>query len=344
MEGISQRHPDICIRRAKATPARQRAYPSQIPQSGDRGRLYIGFKTRVPVELSFSIDAQFDPSTTREALIENAWNNWLVQRCGDVLAEIALRLLAATPVKGWRLVPLSSEHIGTEADRWLRGSFASSFAVMRKNVGERAAITLRDGAVPLRGIAYEEEELTGLLTEADIESLVENARALPLDVRDEGGRWRAVLDEIDVSARVGTAELRDGFVQGLFTVKPGPWWVKAARIFVENHDDDELFGAPIWLSDDHLALECQRVGETAKPLVFGGEVSNFGLRWNLLDRLHPAYARGDDGNVVIEWLNKNAAFRTSVDAETELAAFAERFSREKLRDCGRGPSRVAQSV
>ena len=28
------------------------------------GTLYIGFKTRVPVALTFSLDGQFDPSTT----------------------------------------------------------------------------------------------------------------------------------------------------------------------------------------------------------------------------------------------------------------------------------------
>jgi len=108
------------------------------------------------------------------------------------------------------------------------------------------------------------------------------------------------------------------------------WWVRAARILVENHNQDELFGAPIWLSDDHRALVCRRPRETAKPLVLGGEVSPFGARWNLLDRLHPAYGLGEDGDIVTVWLGKNAAFRTNVDTETELAAFAERFREQRL--------------
>jgi hypothetical protein len=301
-----------------------------VSPDGDKGSLYIGFKTRVPVGLSFSIDAQFDPSTAREALIANAWNNWLVQRCGDVLAEIAAGLLVTAPKQAWRFVPLSTEHVGSEADRWLRAGFAASFAAARKRMGERAAIVMQEEPVPLAGIAYEEDELIGLLTDADIEALVEKVRALPHDVRDAVGRWRAVLDEINISTRIGTEELLSGFARDLFKAKAPTWWVKAARILVENHDDNKLFEARIWLSDDNRALVCRRAGETAKPLILGGEVSPFGARWSLLDRLHPAYGLKDDGDVVMAWLEENAAFRTSVDAETELAAFAERFSDDKL--------------
>ena len=57
------------------------------PARSLEGHLYIGFKTRIPVGLPFSIDALFDPSTAREALIENPWNGWLVARCGDVLGS-----------------------------------------------------------------------------------------------------------------------------------------------------------------------------------------------------------------------------------------------------------------
>lgn len=300
------------------------------PSDRRAGDLYIGFKTRVPVDLSFSIDAQFDPSTAREALIENAWNHWLVQRCGDLLAEIASRLLATTPQQGWRFVPLAAEHVGIAADRWLRASFAESFAATRAHVGLHGHIALEGEAVPLRDIAYEDEELSGFLTGEDIEKLLGGVRALSFDARDRDARWRDALDEINVSVRVGTGELLDGFARQLFAEKPPAWWVRAARILVESHDDDDLFGVPIWLADDHRALPCQRAGETAKPLVLGGDVSSFSQRWKLLDRLHPAYAVGEDATVVIAWLDEQAAFQATVDAETELAAFAERFGEEKL--------------
>ena len=300
------------------------------PRDEARGSLYIGFKTRVPVGLSFSVDAQFDPSTAREALIENDWNNWLIARCGNVIVEIASGLLLTAPSAAWRFVPLSAEQIGTDDDRWLRNHFAASFTAARLKIGERAAIGLPDGPVRLPMLAYEAEELTELLTVPDIEALAESKSALPGAVRDAGGRWRTVLDEIGVSTLIDSGDLLAGFNGALFKDKSPAWWVKAARIFVEHHPDEELFDAPIWLSDDGHTLVCLPNGKTDKPLVLGAEFSPFGARWKLLNRLHPAYGYEADGSSVVAWLSKNAAFRTSIDAEIELAAFAERFRGEKL--------------
>ncbi|TPI59848.1 DUF3883 domain-containing protein [Mesorhizobium sp. B3-1-3] len=301
-----------------------------VPSAAGAGSLYIGFKTRVSVDLSFSLDAQFDPSTTREALIESTWNNWLIERCGDVLGEIAHGRMLATPKDAWRFVPVAAEYIGNEGDRWLRGGFAKSFETVRDWLGEHAAILIGGAPVALSNIAYEYAYLSDLLTDADIEALAEGSRALPRDVRDEGGRWRTVLDQIGVCATVGTTELLEGFKQSLFQPKGPSWWVKAARLLVEIHADEELFDVPFWLTDEGRAVVCKRKGATAKPLVLGGEFSLFSLRWNLLDRLHAAYGTEKDGEVAIRWLDEHAAFRTSVDASTELAAFAERFAASPL--------------
>lgn len=301
-----------------------------VPSSAGAGSLYVGFKTRVAVGLSFSLDAQFDPSTTREALIESPWNNWLIERCGDVLGEIAYGRMLSAPKDAWRFVPVAVDYIGNEGDRWLRGGFAKSFETVRDWLGEHAAILIGGAPVALSDIAYEYADLSDLLTDADIEALAEGSRALPRDVRDKGGRWRTVLDQIGVCATVGTTELLEGFKQSLFQPKGASWWVKAARALVETHADEELFDVPFWLTDEGRAVVCKREGDTAKPLVLGGEFSVFSLRWNLLDRLHAAYGIEKDGDVAIKWLDEHAAFRASVDASTELAAFAERFAATPL--------------
>lgn len=300
-----------------------------VPRDVVDGHLYIGFKTRVPVDLSFSIDAQFDPSTAREALIENDWNEWLIGRCGDVLAEVASCMLLSDSVNAWRLVPLPDEHIGTDADRWLRPTFDASFEAAREQIGDRAVVQFSTALVGLDRLAYEDEELTGLLTEEDMAQLVEGKHALAGQIRDERGRWRAVLDSIDVSTRIGTNDLLGGFSRSLFRSKPPEWWVKAARVLVENHDGG-ILGVPIWLSDNLGALSCRGADETARPLILGGELSPFAVRWRLLDRLHWAYSEGEDASLVVAWLNKHAAFRSVAGAATELAAFAERFRDQKL--------------
>ncbi len=301
-----------------------------VPSAAGAGSLYIGFKTRVAVDLSFSLDAQFDPSTTREALIESTWNNWLIERCGDVIGEIAHGRMLAEPKDAWRFVPVAAEHIGNEGDRWLRGAFAKSFETARDWLGNHAAILIGGEPVALSDIAYEHADLSDLLTDADIQALAEGSRALPRYVRDAGGRWRTVLDQIGVCTNVGTTELLEGFKQSLFRAKGPSWWVQAARVLVETHADEELFEVPFWLTDEGRAVVCKRKGATAKPLVLGGEFSLFSQRWNLLDRLHAAYGIEKDGDVAIKWLDEHAAFQTSVDALTELAAFAERFAAAPL--------------
>lgn len=101
-------------------------------------------------------------------------------------------------------------------------------------------------------------------------------------------------------------------------------------MLVENQSDDALFNVPFWLTDESRAVVCKRKGATAKPLVLGGDASSFSLRWELLDRLHTAYDEDADGKVAIKWLDEHAAFRTTVDAATELEAFAERFAATPL--------------
>ncbi|WP_187313289.1 sacsin N-terminal ATP-binding-like domain-containing protein [Lysobacter capsici] len=301
-----------------------------VPSAADTGSLYIGFKTRIAVDLPFSLDAQFDPSTTRETLIESTWNNWLIERCGDVLGEIARGCLLAAPKDAWRLVPVAAEYVGNEGDRWLRSGFTRSFEVARDWLGENAAILIGGAPIALSDIAYEFVGLSELLTSADIEALADGSRALPRDVRDADGRWRTVLDQIGVCANVGTTELLEGFKQSLFQPKGPNWWVKAAHALVGVHADEELFDVPFWLTDEGRAVVCKRGGTTARPLVLGGECSFFSLRWSLLDRLHDAYGIEEDGYVAIKWLDEHAAFRKSVDTATELAAFAERFAATPL--------------
>lgn len=301
-----------------------------MPGVAGAGSLYIGFKTRIALNLPFSLDAQFDPSTAREVLIENTWNNWLIERCGEVLGEIAHGRMLEAPKDAWRYVPVAADYVGTEGDRWLRDGFARSFETARDWLGKHAAILIDGAPIALSDIAYEYKDLSDLLTPADIEALAEGSRALPQDVRDEGGRWRTALDQIGVCATVGTTELLEGFRQSRFQSKGPSWWVKAARVLVQIHADEELFDVPFWLTDAGRAVVCKREGTTAKPLVLGGEFSPFSLRWNLFDCLHAAYGLEEDGDVAIKWLDEHAAFRTSVDTATELAAFAERFAATPL--------------
>jgi hypothetical protein len=66
-----------------------------LADGGTAPGLFIGFRSQVPISVAFSVDAQFDPSTSREAIIENAWNNWLIDRSAEVAATIARGMLSS---------------------------------------------------------------------------------------------------------------------------------------------------------------------------------------------------------------------------------------------------------
>ena len=298
-----------------------------VPDQPSQGSLYIGFKTRVSVTLGFSLDAQFDPSTARDQLIKNDWNNWLIDRCGDLLRNVAAELLAHEPTAAWKLIPLHQEEVGVETDVWLREQFGTALERVRKLLCESGSIMIGRECVPLSAIVYEADSLIGLLSPKDLEVLVRGCRALPTDVRDDAGRWREVLDELAVATRADTTELLEGFTRGLFAEKDANWWADAALRLTANHPvEDDLFDVPFWLTDELRAVPCQPKGETARPLVAGDSSSAFSARWKLLDRLHEAYRQSPPTTPQSSGSTRYAAFTKQVDAATELAAFAERFA------------------
>lgn len=292
--------------------------------------IFVAFKTRVPSALTVSIDAQFDPSTAREELIDNAWNAWLIERCGDLITDVACGLLATDPCTAWRLIPLSEEHVGSSATRWPQTAFAHAFARVRAEIGANARIRIAGESVSLSETAYEDTTLSGLLDMSDIEWLATPRKAITTDLRDETGRWRSALSQIGVSHRVGTTELLAGFSKGGFREKTPTWWVSAADRLITNRPAKEIFGVPCWLTTDNLAVPCRKQGDTDRPLAFGASHSHFSMKWKLLDRLHEAYGDSNAGEHVRGWLAKNAAFSSAPDAETELAAFAELFNASPL--------------
>lgn len=302
-----------------------------VPERSSQGGLYIGFKTRVPVTLGLSLDAQFDPSTARDQLIQNDWNNYLIDRSGDLLRDVAAELLVHEPAAAWKLIPLQREEVGADTDVWLRDQFGNALEQVRKALCASGSINIGRESVPLSALVYEAKLLTGLLSPEDLEVLVRGRRALPTDVRDKAGRWREVLDELAVATRADKAELLEGFARGLFADNDAHWWVDAALRLTANHpSEDDLFDVPYWLTDELRAVPCQPKGKTARPLVASDSSSAFSARWKLLDRLHEAYGDTADHSA-IEWLERYAAFTKHVDAATELAAFAERFAEKPVR-------------
>jgi hypothetical protein len=309
-----------------------------LPEKSAKTGIFVAFRTRVPTGLSISIDAQFDPSTAREELLDNSWNSWLIDRVADLIADVACGLLASDPKSAWQIIPLPNEKVGNNTTQWPRVAFDKAFQRIRDAIGARAALRLGDQLVALNTTAYEETIFSGLLDAADIELLVPPRKAVSMGARDEAGRWRKVLDEIGLSQVVDLIDVLHGFHDSAFREKPPQWWAMAADRITTHHPRG-LFTCPFWLTSDHRAVSCDRAGGMGRPLVFGDAVSGFASKWNLFDRLHEVYGQTQEGKRALDWLARSAVFTTAPDAETELAAFAAIFraaprviSDEDLRD------------
>jgi hypothetical protein len=316
--------PEHLNRSHKATGATTRI-SAAIPDHDHSPGLFIGFRTRVPVSLPFSIDAQFDPSTAREGLIDNPWNRWLIRQCADVLSSVAVHLLEADPPAAWRWVPLPVEHAGVEGEAWPTKAFDESFTQLRLKVAEGGRLTLHQGNAPFDELSYESAALEGLLESADLETLFPDTRAVAATARDSEGRWRRVLAALSVSKCAGIDELIDGFRAATFDDHAVSWWIDAGDRLAAHARADQIHGEPCWLSDEGRPVSTSARGSTERPLVIGPELSAFARRWRLLDRLHPDYGTAG-GDAAVEWLQRNAEVIASVDEAGELAAFAEAYA------------------
>lgn len=287
--------------------------------------IFISFRTRVPVTLPFSIDAQFDPSTAREGLIDNPWNRWLIACCGEVLKSIAAVLLASGPARAWRWIPLASEHAGNVDDAWPRQAFDETFDKVRLALAESGLIRLGEDRVLIANLCFESEELEGLLSASDLELLYPKRRAVDHAIRDADGRWRAVLASIGVSQRVGIDELLEGFRRQVFDDHPVEWWIEAGVRLADHAAPTAVLGTSCWLSDSRQPVTAFARGSTERPLVIGPELSSFARRWELFDRLDKAYSSDPRGQEAIAWLQRNAEVAAHIDEAAELAAFAEAY-------------------
>ena len=295
-----------------------------LPDHAHPGGLFIGFRTRVPVALPFSIDAQFDPSTAREGLIDNAWNKWLIGQCGRVLSMIARHLLSCTPSSAWTYIPTPDECVGLVDDVWPHAAFEDAFQQARDDTG--ACSLLVDGQmIALSAVAYESSALQGFLVGEDVRRLVPDATALGAKPRDTAGRWRRVLDAIGVSLVVGVDALAAGFRETLFSDRPIDWWIRAADRLTQNLDIAALHDTPCWLTDQLSPVSAAAKGETARPLLIGEPLSDFARSWSLFERLHDRYAETGAGKRALAWLNGQASVAAMVDAADELEAFAEAY-------------------
>lgn len=313
---------------------RQRAYkrtssttPVSIASCGkdEHHGLFIGFRTRVATALPFAIDAQFDPSGSRESIIENPWNEWLIGRCGEVAALAAWTALIERPKTAWRFVPLVENHVGDEGEPWPREEFAAGFAASRNAFREAAQLMSTGERVTVEDTAHETQALADLLDPADLAALAGGRKAIEALHRDVDNRWRKVVGELQLGTQVTPQMVLQGFDNDVFQSKPPSWWAEVAARLTASLESSAIFGVPMWLRTDGAPIAAYPRDTTDAKLAYGIELPAFSRRWKLFDLLHGTYASAA-GEHARAWLVANAAYTVGISAQEELLAFAQKHS------------------
>ncbi len=169
------------------------ALPLQREKSG---LIYAGLpvvETRVPVR----VNAQFDPTTSRQELANTAWNGAMLPLIADLWVETVSDLFDKRPDLGWSVVPLESDIVTHDPGRKMISDSLESLLLERARtelVG-RLHFVVNGLSHKLTRLAVEDALLDGVITATETAQLASLDATLPRNVRDSEGRWRQVLED-----------------------------------------------------------------------------------------------------------------------------------------------------
>lgn len=166
--------------------------------TGDIGHIHVGLPVR-QVGLPFRVSAQFDPQASRRDIADTAWNISLVTPISDLWLDASLDSFRRDPSNSWLIVPLASELAEDElnSDDFRAALETRLLTEARRALAAALLLEGGDGLLPLTRLAYEEESLTGLLSQPDIRLAGSSEGALIDGVRSSDARWRNVLTDLE---------------------------------------------------------------------------------------------------------------------------------------------------
>ena len=275
--------------------------------STEDGQIHAGLpvtRTRLPL----SVNAQLEPITSRRDFVDNDWNKALVPPITQLWAKGALDLFGLDPQAAWQAMPLPSESDSTEDSAFTAQLEEAIIAKAREEVAARLALPVPGkGNVRLAELAVEAEPLEDILTGEETAHLAGLPAALPLEVRDQGGRWRKVLEDWRNAGAGIPAEV--SVEQALHLVGDETRSAEAT-IALTAAGLQEGFGShlkhfPCVVSEDGRHL----IPPTAdSPTAVSTQSSALADRLGIITLLHPAHlALGRAAGEVLQWLQSAGA-------------------------------------
>jgi len=304
-----------------------------VPNQADlTQQIFAGLPTRIATDLPICIDAQFDPATSRETLLENKWNEWLIAKVGTLWAEIAVKLFEEAPHLAWQSVPLRTEL--STGETWLDARFLSAAETVYARLSGRTELRVGVKGYRLDEIGYEVAALDGLFEDADYPCLATGKIGVPANQRDNAGRWRDVLDTLGLSTKITIPDalLACGNPDAYLT-KTANWFLDLVSRSIKSGYGSSLYSVPCLLTCDGTRV-CAFPKQTdyTSLLVAKAPALGFATAHELVHVLDAQYFEETPAaKPVNDWLKSRANFAEQPTAPELLRIFAKRFGTNPLK-------------
>jgi hypothetical protein len=305
-----------------------RSTPAGFALGGGRGRFFAGLPLRLAPSLPWCVHGQLDTELSRNSLKHSHWNEWVLKRLADVISTVIVDLFAETPAAAWAAVPLDEE-LGEQPDPWLQSRVRDLFDNVRSNVARRARIEHGGRKLGLADIAFEDEQLTGLLTAEEAKRLSQGGTLLPAGLRDPGGRWREVLEQLDISTRLGPDDVRPilSWSDSDLAHRDGLWFSRLTAVLLAA-DPDATWNDHCLVLGDGRRASPSGIHDEGRLLVRDASSAGLAQRLGLVVGLHSEYlGRSEASRAVQHWLSEAKLLVPAPSSRDALGALA-RFPKD----------------
>ena len=301
-----------------------------VPSSAAANVLYAGLPTKIGIDLPYAVGAAFDPNTARDQIQQDEWNKWLWKRVSALVTTVAIYLLEQSPSQAWKLVPTAND-TSVAKDNWVEERMEELRATVCNAVQSRGRVLIGEEEVRLSQISYESEDLDSLLLKDDFLTLAPGYHALTSEARDSNGRWRVILDDLQVGKClevIDALELLNHCLERPLDRQPA-WYARIISEALKAGLGSDLANLPCILVDDPIELVSPK--SSGSLFSTNAVVTPLAARLGLVRKLHDSLL-GEcslQGQIRL-WLEDLGQLEHGLDATTVLEALGRRGNAESL--------------
>lgn len=301
--------------------------------AGDQGHIHVGLPVR-STGLPFRLAGQFDPLANRRDIAESRWNLDLLGLIADLWLDATLNLFAKDAAQAWAAVPLNAE---VEADTSTTGQIRAALSqhlMQKARLAFANAVRFNDAngePHPLRNLAYEAANLSGILSDDDMRDLADAAGVIGDESRSDDSRWRDVFADleslgadtptvVDASSAVELLARADKPIAFLCDLTAAVATAAIAETEEDHGLEDELLGSPCLVLADGTRFRPAEAVDLR--VLLPTDPSALWTSLTIGTQVHPVYQERAGWPVVARWLEANDALRRSATDEDALRILA----------------------